>query len=190
MAEGNETVTIGVDAGVQAFAAEVAAMRASLEDGLGASAQRAGSAIEAALLRAVRTGKFGFDDLKRVALAAMSEIAREALKAGLGALGSGASGGLLSFATSALTALIGLPGRASGGPVTQGRAYLVGERGPELFVPGATGRIVAGGGGPGGRDIRISVQVNAGAGTDPARLAASGRQIAQAVRRAIAASEG
>ena len=85
MAEGNETVTIGVDAGVQAFAAEVAAMRASLEDGLGASAQRAGSAIEAALLRAVRTGKFGFDDLKRVALAAMSEIAREALKAGLGA---------------------------------------------------------------------------------------------------------
>lgn len=32
--------------------------------------------------------------------------------------------------------------RALGGPVSAGRAYLVGERGPELFVPGATGTIV------------------------------------------------
>jgi hypothetical protein len=31
--------------------------------------------------------------------------------------------------------------RALGGPVSFGKPYLVGERGPELFVPGATGRI-------------------------------------------------
>ncbi|PNE25896.1 hypothetical protein BHU11_09985 [Tannerella sp. oral taxon 808] len=31
--------------------------------------------------------------------------------------------------------------RALGGPVTAGSPYLVGERGPELFVPGATGRV-------------------------------------------------
>lgn len=31
--------------------------------------------------------------------------------------------------------------RAMGGPVSFGKPYLVGERGPELFVPGATGRI-------------------------------------------------
>jgi TP901 family phage tail tape measure protein len=31
--------------------------------------------------------------------------------------------------------------RALGGPVSFGRPYLVGERGPELFVPGATGRV-------------------------------------------------
>jgi hypothetical protein len=35
-----------------------------------------------------------------------------------------------------------LPGRAMGGPVTAGRPYMVGERGPELFVPGRTGGIV------------------------------------------------
>ena len=34
------------------------------------------------------------------------------------------------------------PVRALGGPVGAGRAYLVGERGPELFVPGAQGNIV------------------------------------------------
>lgn len=32
--------------------------------------------------------------------------------------------------------------RATGGPVSNGRAYLVGERGPELFVPSGMGQIV------------------------------------------------
>jgi phage-related minor tail protein len=32
--------------------------------------------------------------------------------------------------------------RANGGPVTGGSTYLVGERGPELFVPGRSGTIV------------------------------------------------
>lgn len=35
-----------------------------------------------------------------------------------------------------------LPGRWSGGPVLAGRAYMVGERGPELFMPGSNGGIV------------------------------------------------
>lgn len=34
-----------------------------------------------------------------------------------------------------------LPGRAMGGPVTRGQPYVVGERGPELFVPQQSGRI-------------------------------------------------
>lgn len=35
-----------------------------------------------------------------------------------------------------------LPGRANGGPVTSGSPYVVGERGPELFVPGTGGSVV------------------------------------------------
>jgi hypothetical protein len=35
-----------------------------------------------------------------------------------------------------------LLGRANGGPVTANKPYMVGERGPELFVPGASGNIV------------------------------------------------
>ncbi len=37
---------------------------------------------------------------------------------------------------------IGLPGRASGGPVSAGRPYVVGEVGKELFIPSTSGRIV------------------------------------------------
>ena len=45
--------------------------------------------------------------------------------------------------------------RAMGGPVTAGRPYLVGERGPELFVPGRTGGIV-----PNGQMSGAGVTVN------------------------------
>ncbi len=35
--------------------------------------------------------------------------------------------------------------RAKGGPVARGKRYLVGERGPEMFVPGSSGRIIPNG---------------------------------------------
>jgi len=44
-----------------------------------------------------------------------------------------------------------LPMRADGGPVTGGSPYIVGERGPEVFVPGRSGSIV-----PNGAGITIS----------------------------------
>jgi len=37
----------------------------------------------------------------------------------------------------------GLPARAMGGPVAARTAYLVGERGPEVFVPGMAGNVIA-----------------------------------------------
>jgi hypothetical protein len=40
-----------------------------------------------------------------------------------------------------------IPGMADGGSVSSGRPVVVGERGPELFVPGASGSIVPGVGG-------------------------------------------
>lgn len=54
----------------------------------------------------------------------------------------------------AFTAVAGA--RASGGPVSGGSAYLVGEKGPELFTPGSGGFITPNGGG-GGLTINMSV---------------------------------
>jgi hypothetical protein len=53
--------------------------------------------------------------------------------------GEGGSGG--GWVSSILGALFG-GGRANGGPVMDGGQYLVGERGPELFVPRTAGMIV------------------------------------------------
>ena len=54
-----------------------------------------------------------------------------------------------------------MPGRASGGPVSAGSPYVVGERGPEVFVPSATGTIVPhGAAGVGGLTVRTDVVIN------------------------------
>ena len=45
---------------------------------------------------------------------------------------------------------LGLPGRASGGPVSRGRGYMVGENGPEPFFPTSDGVILPNGYGMGG----------------------------------------
>ncbi|HEX8389213.1 MAG TPA: tail tape measure protein [Sphingomonas sp.] len=197
-----EPLMVRVRADAGAFRRDVAEMRASLEGPLEAGAERAGRAVEGALSRAVRTGKLGFDDLKRAALSVLAEIAGAAVRQGLGGGAGGILGGLLGGAgrgdplsaglvgplSAGLGALIGgLPGRATGGPVGPGRAYLVGERGPELFVPTASGRVEAGASrGGGAREVRVAITVQAPAGMGgPEALARSGRQVARAVRAAL-----
>jgi phage-related minor tail protein len=51
--------------------------------------------------------------------------------------------------------------RANGGPVSSGQPYMVGERGPELFVPGRSGTIVANDKMGGGGDVNVVVNVDA-----------------------------
>ena len=54
--------------------------------------------------------------------------------------------------------LLGIFGeRAMGGPVMKNRPYIVGEKGPELFVPGATGNIVPNDALGGGRAVTYNI---------------------------------
>lgn len=183
MDEEVERLVVSVRADTAAFARDVAEMRASLEGPLVHGVDAAGRALEYALLRAIRTGKLGFEDLKRAALSAMAEIAAGALRGGLGSLFGSLGGGLAGTAASLLAGLVGLPGRATGGPVAPGRAYLVGERGPELFVPTASGRVETGV--SGARDVRLSITINAPKGMEPRALMQSSRQVARAVKQAL-----
>src|SRR5436189_250567 len=113
----------------------------------------------------------------------IAALAGASIRGGIGAiLGGGKAGGLGETIASLLAAFAGAPGKAIGGPVSPARPYLVGERGPELFVPTASGRIEAL---PGGRDIRLSITINAPAGSEARALQASSRQVARAVRRAL-----
>ena len=56
--------------------------------------------------------------------------------------GSFAGTGSSTFGSGGIT-IPGFGARANGGPVTGGAPYLVGERGPELFVPNANGSVVS-----------------------------------------------
>lgn len=196
MDEEIDRLIIAVRADTQGFARDVSAMRQDLEGPLASGAERAGRAIETTLLRAVRTGKLGFDDLRAVALATMNSIAQTAMASGLSSLGlgggaGGLGGGLLGGMLNIGMAALGLPGRATGGPVSPGRAYRVGENGPELFVPTSSGTVLAGNGagyggaGGGARDVRVAITINAPDTSAPQALARSARQIARTMRGAL-----
>ena len=69
--------------------------------------------------------------------------------------------------------------RAGGGPVSSGRGYLVGEMGPELFVPSSGGGTIIPNNQMGG-GAKINITVNAGMGANGAQI---GEQIVTAIKR-------
>ncbi len=180
-----DSLVIAVRADTSGFAHDVSNIQNQLQGPLASGAAKAGNAIDAALSKAIRSGHLGFDDLKKVALSTLAEIASSAIKADLGKLFGGGGGGLLASLASVASSLFGgAPGRATGGPVTGGQAYMVGERGPELFVPTASGRIAAAGT-PSGGTINVTVNVATPADASPAFMQRTGTQIARHVRAAL-----
>lgn len=82
----------------------------------------------------------------------------------------------------------GIPQRAKGGPVSSGQTYMVGERGPELFVPGRSGTIVANDKLGGGGSTSVVVNVDASGSKvegDDQQGKQLGRVIAAAVQQEI-----
>ena len=159
-----DSLLVEVRASTTDFARDIAAMRSTFDSTLVDGFARAGDVLERGLLGAIRRGSLGFGDLKRIAFNTINEIAAQAVQnlfSGLPGSGSGGIGGLLNFG-GLLGSILGLPGRATGGPVAPGRGYVVGERGPELFVPTASGRIetFAGAGDrQASRDVRVSIAI-------------------------------
>ncbi|WP_421839753.1 tail tape measure protein [Novosphingobium sp.] len=184
------TLVVDVRASTDGFAADIGQMRNSFDSILVDGFSRGSDVLERGLLSAVRRGSLGFEDLRRTGLRVLDDIAAQALRGGLASIGLGSSGGsglgggILGLG-GLISSIFGLPGRATGGPVAPGRPYLVGERGPELFVPTSAGQIDPGSGG-GGRAVNVSIKVVAPAGSSsPESLRRSSRQVAQAVRRAL-----
>lgn len=187
-----DELLIEVRAGTRGFAADIAEMRGTFDATLLQGFDKAGSVLERSLLGAIRKGGIGFEDLARTALQAMDRIAAQAVQSGIGNLfgqnkGTSGGGGIGGLLGGALGAIFGLPGRATGGPVSPGRGYLVGERGPELFVPTSAGRVEPNRGDPASRrDVRVSIQLATPKGTSaPAALQRSSRQVASAISRSL-----
>ena len=141
------------------------------------------------------TGKF-LGDVKKVLDSIGDEPKNIASGAAKGAVGGAVVGGLAGAAagTATLTpfgvvagaiggakygGVIGagvggsIAARADGGPVMAGRPYMVGERGPELFMPNSSGTII-----PNGAGNTINVHVNGRLGASDTEL----RDIARRVR--------
>jgi len=90
-----------------------------------------GQTIENGIVDAIDGAIKGTQTLGEVATSVFNQIASQLLKMGVSSLLGGIPG---------LDKLF--PPRAAGGPVTGGSPYVVGEEGPELFVPGSSGNII------------------------------------------------
>ncbi|NQE64550.1 phage tail tape measure protein [Caulobacter sp. RHG1] len=151
--------------GLGAVPARAAEAAASLE-ALKAPAEQAARSIDDAFARA---GTSLARSLARAASDGEVSLA-ELARAVLGAAGAGLGAALSKSFSGA---------RADGGPVLPGGAYLVGERGPEVFRPHGAGSIEPAGA-AGGVSVTVNVQ-----GGEVASLVRSDAQLAQALARAV-----
>jgi len=107
--------------------------------------------MQTAMADFIASGADGFDDLLRnfrtMLIRMVAElVARKILLSFLGGL-AGGSGPFSGFAKAVLG---DITKRQAGGPLSSGQAALVGERGPELFVPNTAGKVIPRAGGFGG----------------------------------------
>lgn len=158
-----------------------------MKDQFTAFAEEAARGIQDALADTLfgwMQGEFGniAQDFKKlldrmVAQALAAKIGAALFGEGFGAGGGAELGGLLGKIFGGK--------RAVGGPVSPGRAYLVGEKGPELMVPSGSGRIIPNGQMSGG----VVVNLNLSGLRDSSDLRQSSAQVAAqaglAVQRAM-----
>lgn len=109
------------------------------------------------------------DDMGDVVVAALRRMAAEMITLAILGKVMGTQGKDGSYTGGLLSGFLnGLAGRADGGPVSGGTPYMVGERGPELFVPRNSGTIVPNGGFGGGLNVTQNIDAR---GADPAVMA-------------------
>lgn len=159
MTDPKSTFDLAASAALQDFA-QGPARRAA--DQIGVSFERAGQRIARAMGSAASGGENAF---KRMAKVVLEELAKLALER-------------IFTTSSSKTPFYG--GKAAGGQVNVGGAYLVGERGPEMFVPRQAGAIAQPAGGA------VSVHFHLGAGADVSAIARHQGQVAAAIARAVA----
>ena len=107
-------------------------------------------------------------------------------------LASQAVNGLVSLLGNSIGSLFGgtgadIPAMADGGIARGGKPVLVGERGPELFVPGQTGAVIPNGAGGGGINVINNITVNSsgGQGGDDRDNEKLGRQLGSMITEKV-----
>ncbi len=166
------SVQQSLDTAAQALNAFVGGPVQSATSAIDTAVTRSFSSVENTIARAVLSGKASVDGLVTSILASFDRIATTQF--------------IVKPIENVLTSIAGaiLPvggARAAGGPVDAGTPYLVGEKGPELFVPGASGAIAPNGALGGGGGIVFNVTT-----PDAASFVKSQSQIAALLSRALA----
>jgi tape measure domain-containing protein len=143
-----------------------------------------GMSIKSGVVDAIQGAVDGTKSLGEVAANVLNNIANKILDVAInmalfGAMsGTGTGGGLLG-------GLFKPPGRGLGGPVSANSPYMVGERGPELFMPSRGGSIIPNNAlGGGGTSVVVNVDAS---GSSVQGDQAQSRQLGVAISSAVQA---
>lgn len=150
---------------------------ANMADQTGRAFGSAFQGMEDAIVKFVSTGKLSVASFAESVIADLIRIQTRMALSGLAQMGINFIGGLFApaaagaasagsawngFSTgpAANVSYAGLAGaRENGGPVSAGRAYLVGERRPEIFVPDRSGVILPDAGALSGSNVTVNVSL-------------------------------
>lgn len=145
--EGMQALTAGAQQGIKSMIDELGSPAEIMAGGF----QDAISTTSDAITDFVTTGKLDFKEFGRSIIKIITQmivqmLVLKALQAALGMFPGAAPSPSVASGPTGLSAMAGLGGNmnmaAMGGPVTTGQPVMVGEKGPELFVPPSGGSIV------------------------------------------------
>ena len=129
-----------------------------------------GQAVQDSIVNGIMEAVDGAKDLNEILTDTLRSLSQTLLRAGLNSV----VGGLFPD----------IPGRAKGGPVSAGQPYVVGEKGPELFVPTRSGTVIPNGGGGVNSVVNVTV-TDSGTSTDATQASELGRMIESSVMGVI-----
>lgn len=162
------------------FIAQKGAETAAVVGGIGAQTAAATAATGVTTAASVASGA--------AITAAMAPAAAATSIATAGAAPAAASGIALSSMGMIIAGLVGATALAGarefGGPVTAGKSYLVGERGPEMFTPGSSGGITSNKDMASGGQMNVIINNNA-AGVDVSANQIDQRTVEISVRKSM-----
>lgn len=162
---------------------EVAMSSDVVGDAVGDAFERAAGRIDRALVDFVRTGELNLMSFGQIVRNFLADTLEGILNGSGGIVGIGEDifGGI--FGGRSDGGILNLGRRAIGGPVGPERPFLVGENGPEVFIPSQAGRIEPVAAGSASQNFNITINVNNQSATPMGRESAG--QIALQVRRAV-----
>ena len=159
----------------------------TVEDSMQDIALRGLSKLEDGLVGLVQGTKSASDAFRDMASSIINDMIRMVIQRQITAPLAGALNNVIGAAFGG--AAVPATQRAIGGSVQSGRTHLVGERGPELFIPSASGSIVPNNAMGGGGGVTVVQNINVSTGvqqTVRAEIMTLMPQIANAAKSAVA----
>ena len=157
----------GAKSGMDIFLTDAQKFNKELEAGFRSAGESLSKSLASSIVKGkglMSSFKNFFDSileqmLQKIIQTQLMDPLMNGLFSGGGMMGGG-GGGIMSL-LGPIGSLFGIPGMATGGVPSTNSPTLVGEKGPELFMPGTTGRVIPNNDLAGGGETTVQFNINA-----------------------------